>query len=182
MAETTKSVCDSPLTFSCEIGLRELNSEEEEMRFSEKDGFADSPQRSDSFVLDIESLTRITDKNSSASPRISLQRSLSRKGSQRGERKAAIERDRDASKKDDLVTVCTSEKNALLPMTEVTDPTNFQQATTDGRWRRFGKRSSWIDPRRILFFFATLSSMGTIILIYFTLSIGKISGGDAQAK
>lgn len=41
--------------------------------------------------------------------------------------------------------------------------------------------SSWIlDPKRILFIFATLSSMGTILLIYFTLSISKSStaGGD----
>ncbi|XP_059661699.1 uncharacterized protein LOC132307838 isoform X2 [Cornus florida] len=37
-----------------------------------------------------------------------------------------------------------------------------------------------IDPRKILFFFATLSSMGTILLIYFTLSMGKLNGdGDA---
>ncbi|XP_042028561.1 uncharacterized protein LOC121775540 isoform X2 [Salvia splendens] len=39
----------------------------------------------------------------------------------------------------------------------------------------FGFRRSshtWtVDPRRILFFFATLSCMGTILLIYFTLSI-----------
>lgn len=34
----------------------------------------------------------------------------------------------------------------------------------------------FINPRRVLFFFATLSSMGTIILIYFTLSVGKLSG------
>ncbi|XP_030533300.1 uncharacterized protein LOC115742912 isoform X2 [Rhodamnia argentea] len=40
---------------------------------------------------------------------------------------------------------------------------------------------SWIlDPKRIVFIFATLSSMGTILLIYFTLSISKPStgGGD----
>ncbi|CAA2934299.1 Hypothetical predicted protein [Olea europaea subsp. europaea] len=53
--------------------------------------------------------------------------------------------------------------------------------------RKFGgkrlgfRRSSpfWtVDPRRILFFFATLSSVGTILLIYFTLSIRKLEGND----
>ncbi|KAF8035766.1 hypothetical protein BT93_C1711 [Corymbia citriodora subsp. variegata] len=41
--------------------------------------------------------------------------------------------------------------------------------------------SSWIlDPKRILFIFATLSSMGTILLIYFTLSISKSSTGSSD--
>ncbi|KAL3519530.1 hypothetical protein ACH5RR_017679 [Cinchona calisaya] len=49
--------------------------------------------------------------------------------------------------------------------------------------RRFSfRRSSYpnwiIDPRRILLFFATLSSMGTILLIFFTLSMNKFSGDD----
>ncbi|KAJ0018002.1 hypothetical protein Pint_10880 [Pistacia integerrima] len=38
------------------------------------------------------------------------------------------------------------------------------------------KRSSslWVlDPKRVLLFFATLSSMGTMLLIYFTLSMSK---------
>ncbi|KAF8020200.1 hypothetical protein BT93_G0791 [Corymbia citriodora subsp. variegata] len=43
--------------------------------------------------------------------------------------------------------------------------------------RRSGSRRtslSWIlDPKKIFVFFATLSSMGTILLIYFTLSITK---------
>lgn len=48
--------------------------------------------------------------------------------------------------------------------------------------KRFGQRNSptaWsIDPRKILMFFATLSSFGTILLIYFTLSMGKLNGND----
>ncbi|CAA2974999.1 cytochrome P450 72A11-like [Olea europaea subsp. europaea] len=48
----------------------------------------------------------------------------------------------------------------------------------------FGKRfsfrrsssSSWIiDPRRILIFFATMSSLGTVLLIYLTLSMSKLN-------
>ncbi|MCL7044464.1 hypothetical protein MKW94_014575 [Papaver nudicaule] len=42
-------------------------------------------------------------------------------------------------------------------------------------------RNWMMDPRRILLLFASLSSMGTIILIYFTLSIGKFSGNLTDA-
>ncbi|KAJ0510155.1 hypothetical protein HanIR_Chr11g0537461 [Helianthus annuus] len=35
------------------------------------------------------------------------------------------------------------------------------------------KHTSIINPSRILFFFATMSSIGTIMLIYFTLSMAK---------
>ncbi|MBA0568855.1 hypothetical protein Golob_006322 [Gossypium lobatum] len=35
-----------------------------------------------------------------------------------------------------------------------------------------------LDPRRILMLFATLSSMGTVLLIYFTLSIRKMNGDE----
>ncbi|XP_059292864.1 uncharacterized protein LOC132046298 isoform X2 [Lycium ferocissimum] len=46
-------------------------------------------------------------------------------------------------------------------------------------FRRSSSSSNWtIDPRRILLFFATLSSMGTMLLIYFTLSIAKLNGED----
>ncbi|KAF8101365.1 hypothetical protein N665_0206s0042 [Sinapis alba] len=61
---------------------------------------------------------------------------------------------------------------------------NFEQ----NRERRFGfarkssfkrSRTSWmLDPKKILIFFATLSSMGSILLIIFTLSISKSNPGD----
>ncbi|KAJ1691650.1 hypothetical protein LUZ63_015805 [Rhynchospora breviuscula] len=35
------------------------------------------------------------------------------------------------------------------------------------------RRSTWLDPRKVLFVFAALSSMGTLILLYFTLSMAK---------
>ncbi|XP_074270043.1 uncharacterized protein LOC141593015 isoform X3 [Silene latifolia] len=61
------------------------------------------------------------------------------------------------------ITIKTSDKKSILP---------------EGRWgRRWSfKRSppSWFyDPKKILLFFATMSSMGTMLLIYFTLSINK---------
>ncbi|KAK8946478.1 hypothetical protein KSP39_PZI006975 [Platanthera zijinensis] len=47
-----------------------------------------------------------------------------------------------------------------------------------GRFRRlsFRRSSPWLDPRRVLVFFASLSSLGTMILLYFTLSMRKYSG------
>ncbi|XP_021599940.1 uncharacterized protein LOC110605615 isoform X2 [Manihot esculenta] len=48
------------------------------------------------------------------------------------------------------------------------------------RRNSFKRPPSWaIDPKRILFFFATLSSIGTILLIYFTLSTAKLGADDS---
>ncbi|KAH6764602.1 hypothetical protein C2S51_015851 [Perilla frutescens var. frutescens] len=48
--------------------------------------------------------------------------------------------------------------------------------------RRFRHRhspSAWsIDPKKILMLFAILSSFGTVLLIYFTLSMSKLNGDD----
>ncbi|KAK4360980.1 hypothetical protein RND71_019932 [Anisodus tanguticus] len=47
-------------------------------------------------------------------------------------------------------------------------------------FRRSSSSSNWtIDPRRIVLFFATLSSIGTMLLIYFTLCIDKLNGDDS---
>nr|CAB3474501.1 unnamed protein product [Digitaria exilis] len=49
--------------------------------------------------------------------------------------------------------------------------------------RRVGRRvPGWRDPRKILFAFAALSSVGTLILLYFTLSMGKMTGGQADGQ
>lgn len=52
--------------------------------------------------------------------------------------------------------------------------------TPGGKSRRLGRQPAapWLDPRRVVFFFATLSSVGTLILLYFTLSMSKM-GGDS---
>ncbi|KAK2977266.1 hypothetical protein RJ640_005528 [Escallonia rubra] len=69
-------------------------------------------------------------------------------------------------------------------ITIVTGNVGTTTPTGESRYgnRRFSFRrssSSWtIDPRRILLIFATLSSMGTILLIYFTLSMGKLGEDD----
>ncbi|XP_006657785.1 uncharacterized protein LOC102710713 [Oryza brachyantha] len=50
--------------------------------------------------------------------------------------------------------------------------------TPGGKSRRLGRQPApWLDPRRVVFFFATLSSVGTLILLYFTLSMSKMGGG-----
>ncbi|KAF6162988.1 hypothetical protein GIB67_021137 [Kingdonia uniflora] len=139
----------------------------------------------DSFVVDIETLCNGTTANS----RLTLQRSLSRKGSQRNERMITSKRDtggdiRDGAPKAGSMTDSTPlEKSIMGNMVgeEVTDPFIVIQTqpiiTTniETKCKRYNKqRSSWVDPWRILLFFATLTSMGTIILIYFTLSIWKL--------
>ncbi|XP_027105053.1 uncharacterized protein [Coffea arabica] len=70
------------------------------------------------------------------------------------------------------------------PITIVTGslagPTESRISTASRRFslRRSSSPSWTVDPRRILFIFATLSSMGTILLIYFTLSMNKFTGHD----
>ncbi|XP_078157107.1 uncharacterized protein LOC144552939 [Carex rostrata] len=55
--------------------------------------------------------------------------------------------------------------------------TGMVTANPGGKCRRLNSRRSpqWINPRRVLFTFATVSSMGTLILLYFTLSMGKMT-------
>ncbi|CAL9052631.1 unnamed protein product [Musa banksii] len=51
-------------------------------------------------------------------------------------------------------------------------------AAAGGRCRRAGGRlrpSRWCNPRRVLFVFASLSCMGTLILVYFTMAMGRMT-------
>ncbi|XP_024158236.1 uncharacterized protein LOC112165801 isoform X2 [Rosa chinensis] len=157
-------------------------------------GFHYTADKSDSFVIDMESFNHaITDKDVTANSRIS--RNLSRKWSQRvGEKK--ISTDGNSNDRDVSGSAITSPKGPITPekpavVAGTADHPGSPQVhhqitvtaanigtTTDGRCiaRRnsFRRSSSWaVDPKRVLFFFATLSSIGTILLIYFTLTIGK---------
>lgn len=168
--------------------------------------------KSDSFIMDMERFTHLTDKDVTLNSRITLQRSLSRKGSQRGgvEKKISsnIDNERDpsvaavaSSPRGSVVGATTPEKPMVVsvgPNDHQLNPQLYHQITiTTGKVgattttptaesklsrKRFSFRRSshsWtIDPRRILLLFATLSSMGTILLIYFTLSVGKPNGDD----
>ncbi|KAL6657928.1 hypothetical protein ACP70R_005708 [Stipagrostis hirtigluma subsp. patula] len=54
--------------------------------------------------------------------------------------------------------------------------------TPGGKSRRLGRRPApWLDPRRVVLLFATLSSVGTLILLYFTLSMSKTGAADDGA-
>ncbi|XP_050367408.1 uncharacterized protein LOC126785801 isoform X2 [Argentina anserina] len=157
-------------------------------------GFHYTADKSDNFVIDMESFNHgITDKDVTANSRIS--RNHSRKWLQRvGDKK--ISTDGNSNDRDISTSAISSPKGPLTPkkpavVAGIVDHPGSPQvhhqitvtatnigATADGRCvvRRnsFRRSSFWaVDPKRVLFFFATLSSIGTILLIYFTLAIGK---------
>lgn len=148
-------------------------------------------EASDGFVaIDIETLSILSankGKDSTSSPRVHMAKQLSRKGSQRsgagGERKAAEGQLANSPSGGPGMNV----KSALsMHVAGQEEPSEFSHAITPtaagGMCRRQGRRQApWIDPRRVLFLFATLSSMGTLILLYLTLSMGKMAGSDTNA-
>ncbi|KAL6562213.1 hypothetical protein OROGR_003220 [Orobanche gracilis] len=138
-------------------------------------------------VKDINSNSRIT-------------RNLSRKGSIRnGEMKISVN-DKDVASNTSMLTTSpgaalhggssTPEKPGVVAMGS-TDQPHHHITITNGsvvgevaaESKRIARRLSfrrnpptWAsDPRSLLAFFATLSSVGTILLIYFTLSVGKLN-------
>ncbi|XP_054779074.1 uncharacterized protein LOC129286982 isoform X2 [Prosopis cineraria] len=170
------------------------------------DAFQYAPEKSDSFVIDMDAFPSTINKDNSSNSRITLQRNLSRKGSQRGGDKkingSATLHDRDSfpttgSPKATLVGSCTPEKPgavALGPTDHFTNSQVHHQITITAsnistaaaaaaiESKGISRRNSFkrpslrvLDPRRVLLFFATLSSMGTMLLIYFTLTISKQS-------
>ncbi|WOL05997.1 hypothetical protein Cni_G14729 [Canna indica] len=138
-------------------------------------------------VLDIESLTQSSEK-CSGSPKMT--KALSRKGSNRMERRNGEEQDADdATKKVAVKVVCSQmeqfKQSSGPNKTLIVVPASTNSAITDsgdGRLRRFNHLTminpTMINPRRILLLFASLSSMGTMILIYFTLAIYRRQSFD----
>ncbi|KAI3914264.1 hypothetical protein MKX01_029285 [Papaver californicum] len=122
----------------------------------------------DSVVLDVESLIQSSDKNS-GSPKMT--RALARKGSYRKERCGTEEEEIDLPSKKLLIKV-NSHLEPLIttkatPSTSPTKLTEMNDGRTTKRFNRF------MNPRKILLMFATVSSMGTMILIYFTLAMNR---------
>ncbi|XP_050288696.1 uncharacterized protein LOC126727191 [Quercus robur] len=162
-------------------------------------GFQYTADKSDNFVIDMDSFSHPTNKDNTANSRITLQRSHSRKGSQRVVDKKigsiATSNDRDngvatssprgpsTPEKSSMVAVGTMD-NCSSPQVhhQITINTCNISTPTESRGisrRNSFRRSPWLlDPKRVLFLFATLSSMGTILLIYFTLSIGKHNANE----
>ncbi|WOL07228.1 hypothetical protein Cni_G15966 [Canna indica] len=128
-------------------------------------------------VLDIESLTLSSDK-CTGSPKMT-QKILSRKGSNRMERRNCEEQVADEATKKVVVkaVACSQMEQVKQPLaankTLLTVPNSanaINSDAADGKCRKLNRLTTF-NPRRILLLFASLSSMGTIILIYFTLVI-----------
>ncbi|KAK1368432.1 hypothetical protein POM88_034524 [Heracleum sosnowskyi] len=139
-------------------------------------------KKSDSFVVEMERFSHLSSKNVSPNSRITLQCKLSRKGPGSFEKKINSNADNEkvdssTPEKPILVTVGATNypfDQQLHQQITITTPTTTD--TTESKLcskrNSFKRSSSWtIAPRRILLFFATLSSMGTILLIYLTLSM-----------
>ncbi|KAG5061694.1 hypothetical protein GLYMA_01G240500v4 [Glycine max] len=192
------------LSSSCFDNGEPLDSEQKSQKIFVSDhinAFQYADEKADSFVIDMDAFSSGHNKDATnANSRITLQRSLSRKGSQRlGDWKLnnnATLYDKDTvpaicSPKGTLVGPFTPEKPAGMavgPMGHSMNP-HVHNLTADNipteskcsitRRNSFRRPSSWaIDPKRVLLFFATLSSMGTMLLIYFTLTISKQSAEE----
>ncbi|KAK4723286.1 hypothetical protein R3W88_026065 [Solanum pinnatisectum] len=156
---------------------------------------------SESFVVDMEHISHhLVEKEINANSRITLQRNHSRKNSLKKQNfndvnekdtnlMAISPKGASMPEKSTVVTSDHSTPHVHNQNTSVVAASSGAATTTtiDGKvavskrfsFRRSSSSSPWtIDPRRILIFFATLSSMGTILLIYFTLSLTKLNGED----
>ncbi|KAJ6771742.1 hypothetical protein OIU74_018059 [Salix koriyanagi] len=129
-------------------------------------------------VLDMESLAQPSDR-SSGSPKMT--RALSRKWSYRAERWTGNEEEgidetakkpliKGSSQLDPLKQQLVTSKAPGPSPTTSSGPNLPDQV--DGWGKRFNRLMA-INPRKILFIFATMSSMGTLMLIYFTLAISR---------
>ncbi|KAF7840672.1 uncharacterized protein G2W53_002970 [Senna tora] len=192
---------------------REAFDSEQTQKISVSDhinAFQYTNEKSDSFVIDMNSFKDTNSNSRITLKKIKLQRSLSRKGSQRGGDKKinghTTLHDRDAvpiigSPKATFVGSCTPEKPGMVAVGSTDHSTNSQvhhqititagniAGTTESKCvlrKSSFRRPSFrlLDPKRVLLFFATLSSMGTMLLIYFTLTLSKQNadeyGGDWQ--
>ncbi|KAI3698100.1 hypothetical protein L6452_31212 [Arctium lappa] len=133
--------------------------------------------------MDMEPFSHLTTKDLNFNSRFNLQRSLSRKGEDKKMSNPSVDNERDAISSPKGIT----EPQVHHQISIITSGTTTTTATVIGtptKSRLVTKRStsfkqtSVINPRRILFFFATLSSMGTILLIYFTLSMARHNGDN----
>ncbi|AQK47190.1 uncharacterized protein [Zea mays] len=128
-------------------------------------------------VLDIESLPQPPDKCCSGSPK--MIRALSRKGSNRMERRGGgggEQEQEDLAKKLVIKVVPSQLEQQPLGQNKALVAPHCTPVLVDsgeGRSKRFISRFTSINPRKILLLFATLSSVGTTILIYFTLAINS---------
>ncbi|XP_058769634.1 uncharacterized protein LOC131643438 [Vicia villosa] len=164
----------------------------------------------DSFVVDMDSFSSTINKDIiNANSRTTLQRSLSRKGSQRWNDRNVNGCNVAVQDKDIVPTTCSPKASLLGPSkstvmavgsiqnsintqqqqvhhqitittasSNMCNNTNTENKCMTTRRNSFGRSYSWLlDPKKILLIFATLSSVGTLLLIYLTLSISKHNNG-----
>ncbi|CAL5209748.1 unnamed protein product [Lathyrus oleraceus] len=163
-----------------------------------------SSEKVDSFVVDMDSFSSsINNKDIiNANSRTTLQRNLSRKGTQRWGDRNMNGGNVTVEDKDIVPTTCSPRgpsKSTVMAVGSIQNSSNTQQQvhhqitiTTASsnmcnnntenkcmvRRSSFGRSYSWLlDPKKILLIFATLSSVGTLLLIYLTLSISKHNNG-----
>ncbi|CAN4083837.1 unnamed protein product [Withania somnifera] len=170
-------------------------------------GLQYTSSKSDSFVVDMDRFSHIIEKDINANSRITrnLSRKGSfRSGERKANSNAVNEKDTNFTASSPRASLLgggsTPEKAMALTTSNVGTSSEHSAPQTHNHQitivaghgsttateskiggRRFSLRrsSSWtIDPKRILLFFATLSSIGTMLLIYFTLSIAKLNGED----
>lgn len=162
-----------------------------------------SSEKVDSFVIDMDSFSSNINKDIiNANSRTTLQRNLSRKGSQRDRNVSGNVTLQD---KDTVPTTCSPKASLLGPCKStvvtvgstqnstnppqqihhqitVTTASNMRNNNTENkcitrRSTSFGRSYSWLlDPKKVLLAFATFSSVGTLLLIYLTLTISKQNG------
>ncbi|KAI9188456.1 hypothetical protein LWI28_026561 [Acer negundo] len=190
-------MADSPKldsTSSCEASGFEENKNNKVSILDHVNGYQyNAIKKSDSFVIDMDTFSGPINKDHiNANSRITLQRSLSRKGSQRGGAAAASAAAAAAAEKkinsnindrDTIVSTSSPRGHGMAPekQTMAAAWSGSPENRSAMKMRNSFKRSSstWvIDPKRVLLFFATLSSMGTILLIYFTIAVGKYRAPD----
>ncbi|KAK9151889.1 hypothetical protein Syun_010198 [Stephania yunnanensis] len=188
MAENPNSGSDSTSLRICETGLEEQPSNPSEMSVSHRDEVSAS---SDSFVVDMGRFSDVLghpDKEMmSPNSRITVKmpRSFSRKGSQISQGPVGV-----ADSSSNVTSFsggCNAENNKFTIAPSI--PSETKQFTTiEGAhvinipgepklMKSHSRQRSWnarlISPRRVLLFFATISSMGTLLLLYFTLSMAR---------
>ncbi|KAF5820822.1 hypothetical protein HanXRQr2_Chr01g0006591 [Helianthus annuus] len=144
--------------------------------------------KSESIQVDMEPFLHLTNKDHKYNSRSNLPRSLSKK---REEKKKMMSDPSIDNERDTIISLKGNMSETSAPVsTGTNEPHTHHQISiitttatgTPTKSKLIGKRStsfkqtSIINPTRIVFFFATLSSMGTILLIYFTLSMAKYNG------
>ncbi|MFS7987102.1 hypothetical protein Hanom_Chr11g01018421 [Helianthus anomalus] len=148
--------------WSCEKGTQEISVCDEHLKMNP-----------DSFQVDMEAFSHLTNKDATFNSRFHLPRSLSRKGEEKKLSNTSVDNERDAIFSPKGTTEPQSHHQISITTTVAAATGTPMKSIPIGKRSSSFKHTSIFNPSRILFFFATLSSIGTIMLIYFTLSMAK---------